>query len=284
MNAVVRLLELARRELHASDSYIQIGGLAGTDSDDPCRLEVELRPDCRWVVRFDEPPTDGALLRRRMAELAEAFDETVGDALGSVESLGAAAPPQHDSDALAQVLASLRDATGAETTLVIDRQSPMVWGLSDPDLGLTNREHAIEVAEILARPEFPSALTFARTEPPNTPELGAVARARRALRVAEDAQPGGSTRLATVGRALAVLADKSAPLTQQPEPPTPGIATKEIVGLYWVVLVFADPFSPLRIEGILRRALPVIERHIVELPPLDPTPKGNRVVVPLRRD
>ena len=59
------------------------------------------------------------------------------------------------------------------------------------------------------------------------------------------------------------------------------IASKGLLGLYVVALVFTRPFSPLRVEGVLRRALPIIERNVTELPPLDPEPMEGRVV-PMR--
>ncbi|MEX1365048.1 MAG: hypothetical protein AB1Z98_18105, partial [Nannocystaceae bacterium] len=75
----------------------------------------------------------------------------------------------------------------------------------------------------------------------------------------------------------------AAPLERLPDEGTAGYARKIFGALYEVVLVFTREYSPLRIEGVMRRAVAVVERHVLELPPLDPTPKGGRVV-PLHRD
>lgn len=279
MEGVIRLLELARRELCATDSFLRIGGESPTD--ERC-VEHPLRPGCHWVVTMPQAPTDRAAIAQRMAELAKAFDGTVGEALAEVEHLGLSNVPG-DPQALGRVLAALRDTTGALAALVIDRQSPMVWGSSEPELGLTDQPRLIEVAEVLMRPSVPSAQEFAKTEPPRGPEPAELARARRALRDAAQGREHGPRDLAVIGRALLRLRDWASADAFAPQGDQPGAAFKEIIGLYRVVLVFEQPFSPLKIEGVLRRAAPIIERHIVELPPLEPTPKGARVL-PLRRD
>lgn len=291
MDDLQRLLELVRRELEAQDAHVRLGGQR---DDDPRGIEHELRPGCRLVVRFAAapPPADAAA---RLAELVRAFAGTVEHAIEAVDDGWSRPPGQHG---LVQTLADLRDATGAAVALVIDRQSPMIWGCSDPGLGLRDRPGARALATALASLraqglDWTSAAFTATTSAAAGPREGSTSQestgsaslelARRALRSAERSQPGGAARLVATTTALLLLDEALDAPARLPEGDEPGLASKVFGGLYCVALVFTRPFSPLRVEGVLRRALPIIERHVLELPPLDPEPMGGRVV-PLRRE
>lgn len=279
MDDLLRLLELVRRELGAEDAHVRLGE---RDPDDPRELVHELRPGCRVVVRFAEPPSRPHAVGPRLAELAEAFTGTVEEA---VEALQTAHARPSGGHALTQTLADLRDATGAAVAVVIDRQSPVIWGCSDPGLGLRDRPAARVLASALAslRAQGLDPVQEAAAPDPEAAGSTAVELARRALQAAEHMQPGGAAKLVATIRALLSLDETFEAPARLPEGDEPGIASKGFGGLYRVALVFTRPFSPLRVEGVLRRALPIIERHVLELPPLDPEPKGGRVV-PLRRD
>lgn len=279
MDDLLRLLELVRRELEAEDAHVRLGGRRALDSRE---VAYELRPGCRVVVRFAEPPARPERTAARLAELAEAFTGTVEQA---VEGLGSGLPRPTGGHALTQTLADLRDATGAAVALVVDRQSPVIWGCSDPALGLRDRPAARLLAGALAtlRAQGVDPMDEAAAIDPETAGSAALGLARRSLHAAERAQPGGAARLVATTRTLLALDDAFEAPTRLPEGDEPGLASKGFGGLYRVALVFTRPFSPLRVEGVLRRALPIIERHVLELPPLDPEPKGGRVL-PLRRD
>ena len=62
-----------------------------------------------------------------------------------------------------------------------------------------------------------------------------------------------------------------------------GHLARSFSAIYRIVLVFDGDFSELHAEAALLRALPAIERLVGDLPPVDPTPKGARVLT-LRRD
>lgn len=299
MDDLLRLLELVCRELEAEDAHVRLGGRR---DDDPRLVATELRPGCQLVVRFAEPPPEPEAVAQRMAELADAFTSTVVQALETVDavwsrspglSVGAHAGGQ--VQALVQTLADLRDATGAALALVVDRQSPVIWGCSDPALGLRDRPAARVLAGALtslqaqgldpvhaAASHAPEAaglrLEHAGRETPGSASLEL---ARRALQNAEHAQPGGAALLAAAARALLLLDEAPEAPPRLPEGDEPGLASKGLLGLYVVALVFTRPFSPLRVEGVLRRALPIIERNVTELPPLDPEPVEGRVL-PMR--
>ncbi len=279
MEALLRLLELVKRELGAIDAHVALGGQA---SDDPCVLEHELRPDCRLVVRMAEPPADSAPMLRRMGELSWAFIGTVDEALDTIDTTSARPLGDH---ALVDILADLRDVTEAAVALVIDRQSPMIWGCSEPGLGLSDRPAARRLAKQLTalREQGLDPIAEASATELRPVEATGLEQARQVLQDAERRGPGGASRLIAATRALLVLDDDDGDVSRLPEGDEPGIATKPFGNLYRVALVFTRPFSPLRVEGVLRRALPIIERLVLDLPPLDPQPKGGRVV-PLRRD
>jgi len=279
VEALLRLLQLVKRELRADDAYVALGGEA---SQDPCEIEYELQTSCRLVVRLAEPPEDPAPLLRRMGELAWAFVGTVGEAVETLDTTSARPRGDH---ALVDILADLRDVTEADVALVVDRQSPMIWGCSEPGLGLSDRPAARRLAKQLAVLSEagidPVGEASAKDLRPN--EATGLERTRQALQSAERHSTGGAARLVATTRALLALDDGDDDISRLPTDDEPGLATKAFGNLYRVALVFTRPFSPLRIEGVLRRALPIIERLVLDLPPLDPQPKGGRVV-PLRRD
>ncbi|MCX4245109.1 hypothetical protein [Paraliomyxa miuraensis] len=275
MDDLLRLLELVRRELGAEDAYVRLGG---QDGDDPRLLAHALRSGCCLVVRMAEPPARPEVAAARLAELAEAFTGTVDHAVESLE--GVMGRPTV-GPVLTQTLADLRDATGAAVALVIDRQSPVIWGCSDPALGLRDRPAARALAAALASTTGLGTTRSERDPNEPEPESSAQSSARRALMAAERMQTGGAAKLAATIRTLMVLDDAFDAAARLPQGDEPGLASKGFGGLYRVVLVFTRPFSPLRVEGVLRRALPIVERQVLELPPLDPEPKGGRVV-PLR--
>lgn len=55
------------------------------------------------------------------------------------------------------------------------------------------------------------------------------------------------------------------------------LASRRFATIYRVVIAFDGPFSEMHVRGRVRKALPIIERLVVQLPPLDPTPKGGTV-------
>jgi hypothetical protein len=291
---LLRLLEVLRRELEAEDAHVRLGGRS---DDDPYLVEHVLRPGCRLVVRLAEPPTQPEDATQRLAELAHAFTGMVIHAIETVDAVWSRSSSAHAGGrghALVQTLADLRDATGAALALVVDRQSPVIWGCSDRALGLRDRPAARVLAGALStlRDQGLDPVYAAASQAPeaaglrleqaarDTSSSASLELARRALQNAEHAQPGGAALMAAAARALLLLDERSDGSPRMPEGDEPGLASKGFLGLYVVALVFTRPFSPLR-EGVLRRALPIIERYVLELPPLDPEPVEGRVV-PLR--
>jgi len=55
-------------------------------------------------------------------------------------------------------------------------------------------------------------------------------------------------------------------------------------GIYWLILVFDAPFDELRAERAMLESLPRVERLVMALPPMDPSPQaGARAMARKRR-
>jgi hypothetical protein len=175
-------------------------------------------------------------MQARLRTLAESFSDTLTtaqDAAPSLRMTGAGTARALLDEALEQ----LRELTGALVALVVDRQSPMVWGA-------TAAAAWLGVEAPLDGQLDPG--TEAEALPLRTAIFQAIELAR---------QGGDATRLA---------ADLSS-------------ITRAFAGIYCVVLVFDRTASSLHAETAVIRALPVIERLVEGLPPVDPTPKGARL-------
>jgi hypothetical protein len=57
-----------------------------------------------------------------------------------------------------------------------------------------------------------------------------------------------------------------------------GYLARSFASIYVLLLVFRNAYSELHAEAALLHALPVIERLVLALPPVEPPPKGGRVV------
>jgi hypothetical protein len=62
-----------------------------------------------------------------------------------------------------------------------------------------------------------------------------------------------------------------------------GVVARSFAAIYVLILVFDKAFDMLRAERALRDGLPLIERLVLALPPLDPEPAPRAGVIALRR-
>ena len=277
VRAVRQLLDVVRRELKAIDAYIQLGG---GELVDPKRVACELDAGIRLVARFETPPGDPEDARRRLQTVAEAFAQTVQESIDRVTSDVAVKRPALRRT-LADALAALAEGSRATLALVIDTQSPVVWATSDSALEVGDIETAETLADDHARvtrlgldPAVAGSDALEQTEDRE------LARSVARLRARFSDNPAAARRDVLAARAIA-WARASAPPDATRHDPDLGVLYRRFSGIYRLVLAFDGPFSELVAEPITRRALPVIERLVAELPPLDPTPEGARVV-PLR--
>lgn len=234
MKELDRVLELVMRELQADDARVEIGG---RPPEDPRHVWHELRPGVRLVAILPEPPEDLELARARIAHVVEGFASTTDEAVA--EALGPMAGARRSTGRreLADALAIVRARTEAAAVVIIDDNSPEIWG-SDPVLPWPDVEAAIEAAA-----EGPA---------------------------------GDPTTLAA--RAIARVRHDPTPTQHAAGPNRPAVHAPRLLGIYRLVLAFATPPSPLRVTGALRRAHPVLERLLRDLPPREPPPTEARVL------
>jgi hypothetical protein len=239
---LTRLLDLVIRELKADDARVELGGRV---SEDPRVVSHELRPGARLVAVLAAPPPDIAAAQARLQRVAESFAGTMDEAIaeGSSDLGGAVAGAKRGTDRrdLADALEILRARAEATAVVIIDETSPEIWG-ADPPLPWDRVQDAIGAAP-KGSPDEPSTIA-----------ARGIARVRR--------EP-----------------DR---LEHAAAPDRPAVVAPRILGIYRLVLAFAaPPRSPLRVTGAVRRALPVLERLLRDLPPRQPPPTEARVV-PIR--
>lgn len=282
-----RVLELVRRELGCADARLEIGG---RPPEGPRTLYADMPSGWRLVAVFDEPPSAPTEVTVRLRHMAASFFD-VG-----------VAPPSARPDAehhlarrrLEDELCALAGRTGASSALVIDVKSPVIWGTSEPRgedydlhealalarLARSAREHHVDLAVVggLPREEIGHALMEL--------ELGGEEQ-RRAERLIERIMG----RPLRARRAQILEARVLSEIRREAEgsegPPSLrrlvrqdgfGYFARSFASIYVLVLCFEEDFSELHVEGATLHALPVIERHVLALPPVDPPPRGGHVL------
>jgi hypothetical protein len=280
------VLDLVCRELGCADARLEIGGLP---PDDPRLPWTEVQNGFRLVAVFASPPEAPQDVALRLRHLGASFSD-LGVAPPSVRP-----EPSHDAARrrLDDELSALASRSGASSALVVDVTSPVVWGSSEPQREHANvddllalakleralRTHGVALAELIAHPESVEATLTAQL----SPELRR--RTERALaRLATGPIRGQLSRLLEA-RALAELrADSEG---SEVSPPSIrrlkhadgyGYFARSFASIYVLVLCFDVDFSELHVEGAALHALPIIERHVLALPPIEPPPRGGKVL------
>lgn len=288
MDAVRRFLDLVARELGADDVRIQF---ALREPPGGCPW-CELTGGYRLVAVYDTP--DDSLVekrRERLEVLAASFASTLAEGLTASPSIGTGI--ELAAGALDETLAILAGGVDATAGMVVDRDSPMIWGTSlvprgpeDADVAAwlsmaasAAARHGLDFAALLVDPNVEAALDRAALDDDNR------ARVTRALGRLHGV---GLQRSAAQWRDFVVAMRAVAAARRGPEdaispfaPPGdrdagPAYVCRGFGGIYRAVLVFDHPYSELHAESALRKALPVIERLVMNLPPVDPSPGGGR--------
>jgi hypothetical protein len=245
-----RFLSLVVRELGAQEARIleADADLAGDEHALATRL-----PDGRGVVaRFAAPPPDRETRQRRLEMLASTFDTVVEEVGPGRRSRPPVAESLHDA------LVALCKRGLAANAMVIDANSPIVWGAAYPD-------------GVIAQPPLASSPRLA--ESPANDEgdsVGVAAVSRRALQAVR-ARPD-----------LAALRKGKHVRHVEPAGDAPLVA-HSFAGIYLLVVVFDGPFDELRAERAVLEALGRVERLVLALPPLDPSPFEGGGVMAMRR-
>jgi len=292
---LLRLLDLVRRDLGAEDVRAEVGG-RDPEGDDV--LWCALDNGFRIVARFSGAVPDRERLLERLRLLAASFTGA-GPAAGSWSTLS------HElaSRRLDDELEVLVDRSGAVRAVVLDVDSPVIWGSSGMLRGDEGVDTAIEtaaavetataagidLAELLrldpsdARAKLEAGGVDART----ALQLSrAVERIRQESRRSEPTWRYYLLTCRAIAAVRASTAERSATsqLAEIVRHDGWSYLVRGFAGIYCLLLVFEGAFSELHAEGAVVHALPVIERMVLALPPIDPPPKRKEgKVIRLRR-
>jgi hypothetical protein len=273
---VERFLALVCREIGAEEAHIRDAEHPSPDSSDPCELRWRL-PDGRSVVaRFAIAPGDREARQRRLEMLAGTFDTVWGrgaDRGGEDGRAPRSRPPVARS--LREELVGLCERAGAVNAVVVDANSPVVWGAAHPE-GLTEPAAPQPVVSIAPAPPVAPEAPVAGPVGANDVELAdstsltarAAAASRIAVHVVRTMNDGAASRKGKHVRHV----ERSG---QAP------FVAHSFAGIYLLVVVYDALFDELRAERTIVEALPRIERLVLALPPLDPSPTEG--VVSMRR-
>jgi hypothetical protein len=282
--ALSRFLELVRREMSAEDVSVVP---RGTTAKGAATLVAPLGEAEELVVRFDVTPDDADARLRRLEMLVNAFATALE--AGAAEG-GAAKSPRATPRSLRDELRTLATRAGALDALVIDAHSPIVWGAvlgvrTQPEgakvIPLTRnaRERVDKIQD--SHRDLIAALDMDNDDDDDETDDGRISAAPP-----EVTSPLSERAVAEV-RALPVVnaLHRGAHLAQAVRKEDYGWVARSFAAIYVLVLVYDRAFDELRAERALREGLPIIERLVLALPPMDPDPEpmGGVVAIRMRR-
>ncbi|HVJ88969.1 MAG TPA: hypothetical protein VM580_04135 [Labilithrix sp.] len=279
--AFERFVTLAKRELQADD--VRVLALGEATSEAPNVLISRLADGRHVVASFGEPPKDREALERRLAMLASTFSEAL------------ATPPSERTRARPPVSSSLHDELKALAAraraldvVVIDTDSPVVWGcasvparprarnefllreVSDCELASKLRDdESGSLQDLTSEPAEPSETEKRRASAPVPSESAAVASDDEDLSEESEATRRA---VAAVRRLPALDGLHKGRHLRHVERESNFFLAMSFSGIYILCLVFDGEFDELRAERAASDALPRIERLVLALPPLDPDP------------
>lgn len=281
-----RFLDLVKRELGCDDARFEYGGRV-PDSD--AGVWTDLAHGFRLVASFTTAPREREAAQAKLGALVESFS-------GVNETLRTAAPKLQLEVAIEEVdyaLGVLADKTKALRALVLDEDSPVLWGSSELPRGSEDVEVAewtgeliesamqaeLDLVELVALDSLDHAALRERLA-----ELPSRKLRDRLLRRIPTLRELGGQRDAAAWRVHFLVCRAIAAIRRAPERHVEireglGWLTREFGGIYHVVLVYDGEFDELHATGMLLRALPAIEKLVLALPPIEPTPKGARVLM-----
>jgi len=242
-----RLETLLQRDLGATVVELVAPGEQATfEADGATTVAAEVARGHRVVILLAEWPADLDVVARRLDLLVGSFRELLESAVGAGSRPAA-------SEMLHRELVDLAGAAGAIDALVIDAQSDVVWGAAESD--------DAEPYIVRALAEVISLAGQRLSELP--PQLSASERALLAVR----ALPA----MGNVARGASLA-------HHERESDTPLLA-RSFATIYVLVLVFSEPFDEVRAEREVQARIDVVERLVLALPPIDPTPNRDAKAV-----
>jgi hypothetical protein len=286
----LRFLELLARELGAVDARAELGG---RDPDDPCIVWCSLPSGFRLVAVFAAPlaAPERAHRQRRLEQLAQGFSHTLGEVSLPPPSVP---PPESAFRRLDAALEALRSRAGGVGVVVVDVQSPVLWGSSEPSRHTDNVEAMVEIGQALQATleagveldaicalqaeDVPTRLRDLGVDPAHATLIG------RALVQRDDTAMRHHLLICLAVARTRREAELNSSLRWAHHEPQFGYFARSFANIYQLVVVFEGAFSELYVESAVVHALPSIEHLLLALPPLDPDPIAKRGrVIPLRR-
>jgi hypothetical protein len=298
-----RFLSLAQRELSADDIRLLAHGEEPPNAENVVLARL---PDGRHVVAsFTATPRDRDVLERRLAMLAGTFAEAL------------ATPPSEKTRARQPVVTSLHEElkalaqrARAHDVVVIDGDSPVVWGcasvaarprartdlllrdVSDRELSAKDEPssplplHAVpDESGPLEDPTAPTGrLRVAPPPPESSPVLTSVSAVGDEELEEEGEEPEITQRAIAAIRRLPSLdhLHKGRHLRHASREGSFYLVLS-FSGIYLLCMVFDGEFDELRAERAAQESLPRIERLVLALPPLHPDPEPVGGAVAMRR-
>jgi hypothetical protein len=282
-----QFLELLQKELGADDTRAELGG---KDPSDPRFVWSNLQNGWRLVAFFDQPPADRKTKQERLEQLALGFSHTLSE-VGIAPSSALDSPVKR----LDAALEALRSRSGGVGVVLVDVQSPVLWGSSEPQrhaddvVGLSQigealratLESGVDLDAIcaLSADDLPSRLRDLGVDPARADVLG-----RALIQRDETALRHQLLTCLAVARARGE-AGATPPMRWAHHEAQFGYFVRGLANIYLLVVVFEGAFSELYVESAVVHALPGIEQLLLALPPLDPGPvaQGGRVIRLRRR-
>jgi hypothetical protein len=286
--AVRRFLELVARELGADDVRAELGG---RDPEAASLVFKNLADGWRIVAVFDSPPADRADAQAKLDRLAETFTHTLADLHPPAPSPAPSALPARRLD---DALEALRARTGAVSVIVVDGNSPILWGSSDPQREFVDVDELSRMGSALHVVRERGA-TIDQLTVRDADALLAVLRNRGVERSVEELlaflvardqdEHVVRHRLLTALAVGAVRArmhrggDLARSVYHEAQF---GFIARGLANIYQIVVIFAGPFSELHVESAIVHGLPLIEELLFALPPVDPPPGKGQVIRMMR--
>lgn len=287
----LRLLDVVQRELGAEDVRYELGG---RDPDDPSIVWHRLDNGWRLVVVFGSAVTERPGVEEKLKQLVSSF---AGLIQGAAQNQEEREPRTHRLDDELEALAVRAGAVGA---VVIDDKSPVLWGTSEPRRDGSDVDGALRIAgwiaeaqsyglDLLDLLELEDELLQNRIE---TLEVPAEQRANLVSHLARMRSRGPRSAAAwrrqlLIARAIERVRQAhdigASGLRIFVQEDDLGVLARSFANIYRVVLAFGGAFSELQAEGALIHALPLVEKLVLALPPVDPEPGARVLRLPRNR-
>ena len=310
-----RFLSLVKRELAADD--VRLLAL-GENPPSASNVVVSRLRDGRHVVAsFGTAPTEPDVLERRLGILASTFADAL-DQESPPNSEGRKSRPPIALSLHEELKALARRANAADA-VVIDGDSPVVWGcasvaarprarngvllrdVSDRELSAHDEPSAPAPLHAVPAPDDSGPLSGSsaptgnlRIAPPpessravmreSGDDFDMVQFANAETYPKEDEEPEITRAAVTKIRALpSLITLHKGRHVREVSREHPGYLVLSFSSIYLLCLVFDGEFDELRAERAAHESLPRVERLVQALPPLEPDPQPMGGVVALRR-